>query len=160
AGTPLDAVAWLGGEQGFLSAAVRVVGSDPDSAPPGRSSEALRYAAALRQAGGAAGEMLWQFPVPEHRLRSDGPTLPPGRDQLHAGRAAEELLRQMVLALRIWRPDVILTDHPDPKTYGQTTDAVVAEAVHVAFQQAADPKAFPEQLTQLGLKPWKPSKLY
>jgi photosystem II stability/assembly factor-like uncharacterized protein len=160
AGTPVDAVAWLGGEQGYLTAAVRVVSADPESAPPAKASEALRYAAALRQAGGAAGEMLWQFPLPEYRLRSEAPALLKGWDQLHAGRAADELLRQMVLALRIWRPDVVLADHPDPQTHGQTADALVAEAVHVAFQQAADPKAFPEQLTQLGLKPWKPAKLY
>ena len=29
-----------------------------------------------------------------------------------------------------------------------------------AFQRAADPKAFPEQISHLGLKPWTPAKLY
>ena len=36
----------------------------------------------------------------------------------------------------------------------------MAEAVHEAFERAADPKAFPEQLNVLGLEPWKASKLY
>ena len=74
--------------------------------------------------------------------------------------AAQQLLRQLVLAIRIWQPDVILTDHPDIKTTGSAAAALVAEALHEAFQQAGDPKAFPEQIEQLGLQPWRATKVY
>ena len=33
-------------------------------------------------------------------------------------------------------------------------------AAKEAFKQAADPNCFPEQITDLGLKPWDAKKLY
>ena len=36
----------------------------------------------------------------------------------------------------------------------------MAEALHEAFSQAADARAFPEQLEHLGLQPWVVSKVY
>src|SRR5207253_9596294 len=80
-------------------------------------------------------------------------------NRFHADRASEELLRQLVLALRIWRPSVLVTDHPD-EAAATPAEALVAEALHEAFSRAADPKAFPEQITQLGLQPWEVSKFY
>jgi photosystem II stability/assembly factor-like uncharacterized protein len=165
AGLPADTLALLGGEEGYLTAALRVAGPDPESAAPVRASDAQRFSAAVRKAGGAAGEMLWQFPVPQHLLRCEPPELMKSWDRLHADRAAEQLLHQLVLTLRIWRPDVVITDTPVvPKEDGAGTtvasEAVVVEAVREAFKRAADPKAFPEQIAALGLEPWKPSKLY
>ena len=75
---------------------------------------------------------------------------------LHAGHAADQLLRQVVLALRTWRPDVIVTDAPD----AGGADGLVAEVVKQAFKDAADPQIFPEQISALGLEPWKAAKLY
>jgi photosystem II stability/assembly factor-like uncharacterized protein len=160
AGLPCETLAILGGEEGYLTAALRVAGSDPTSAVLGRATEAQRFAAAVRQAGGAAGEMLWQFPVAQHLARSDPPELVRSWDWLHADRAADELLRQLVLTLRIWKPDVIVTDHPDAKVTGFPSETIVAEAVREAFKRASDPKAFPEQLSELGLEVWEPARLY
>src|SRR5262249_22592163 len=81
-------------------------------------------------------------------------------NQLHGQRADTQVLRQLVLALRIWRPDVVITDNPDARATGSAVEAIVAEALHAAFTQAADRKAFPEQIEQLGLEPWRVSKLY
>lgn len=159
AGLPVETVAQLGGEEGYLAAALRVVGSDPMSASLSRSSEAQRFAATQRLAGGAAGEMLWQFPTPLHQ-RGDKLELLKSWDALHADHAREQLLRQLVLTLRIWQPDVVVTDHPDDKVSGYAAEALVSEAVQEAFQRAADPEAFPEQIKQLGLQPAKPTKLY
>jgi hypothetical protein len=139
---------------------VRVLGVDPASAAPGRATEGPRLAAAVRQAGGAAGEMLWQFPVPQHLARADQAELMAFWNGLHSDRAAEQILRQLVLTLRIWRPDVVVTDHPDARTTGQPGDALVAEAIHAAFARAADPHAFPEQIAQLGLEAWQVRKSY
>jgi photosystem II stability/assembly factor-like uncharacterized protein len=160
AGLPVDAIARLGGEEGYLAVGVRINGSDPDSASPGRAAEGLRVAAAIRQCGGAAGEMLWQFPVAEHQARVSGTDLIKGWDRMHRDRAEEELLRQFVLMLRVWRPDVVVTDHPDAHVNGFPAEALVAAVMDEAFARAADPSAFPEQLKLLGLKPWKAAKLY
>jgi photosystem II stability/assembly factor-like uncharacterized protein len=160
AGVPVDTVALLGGEEGYLTAALRVVASDPNSAAFRHAPEAQRLAAAVRQAGGTAGEMLWQFPAPQHLLRSGKEEVLKDWNQLHGNRADRELLRQLVLALRMWRPSVVVTDHPDARVSGSGASALVAEALHEAFVQAADPKAFPEQIRRLGLQPWRVAKVY
>jgi photosystem II stability/assembly factor-like uncharacterized protein len=159
---PVETVALLGGEEGYLTAGLRVIGPDPASATWPKAVDGLRFAAALRQAGGAAGELLWQFPLPEHADRAGKAGLLAwwNQSRLHAGRADQQLLRQLVLALRMWRPDVIITDNPDAQASGSAAQAVVAEALHEAFRLAADPKAFPEQIECLGLETWKVSKMY
>ena len=68
----------------------------------------------------------------------------------------EESLRRMVLKIRELRPDVIITNHDTSRGHGhhQATGQLIIEA----FDAAADPKRFPEQLTQL--KPWQPQRLF
>ncbi len=155
AGVPLEALAALGADEGYLTTALRVITSDPATAAPGRATEALRLAAAVRRAGGAAGETLWHFPLPQHRASDDKADLLKGWDARHGNAAAEEMLRQLVLTLRVWRPEVVVTDGG-----AGAGDALVQEAVREAFKRAADPKAFPEQIDALGLQPWKATKLY
>ncbi len=157
---PLETIAHLGAKEGYLTAAVRLTAPDGTTASPARAAEALRFGAAVRQAGGVGGEMLWQFPITSHLARASRDDLIRSWDQLHGERSADQLLRQLVLALRTWRPSVVITDHPDEKTAESTADALVAEAVRTAFEQAGDPKAFPEQITNLGLSPWRVTKVY
>ena len=157
---PLDAVALLGEQDGYLAAGLCVTAAEPQTAGLARASEACRFNAAFRLAGGALAEGLWQFPVGSHLARADKATLLAAWDRLHADRAAPELLAQLVLAIRMYRPEVLLTDHPDARTTGHDADALVAEATNEAFRRAGDRSAFPEQLTTLGLEVWQPKKLY
>ena len=64
------------------------------------------------------------------------------------------MLRQLVLALRMWRPEVVVTDVPADET-ARTIHTVLRKA----FEVAADPEAFPEQIKELGLSPWAGRKL-
>jgi photosystem II stability/assembly factor-like uncharacterized protein len=155
---PVDTVALVGGEDGYLASGLRVLSSDLVSLA--HASEAQRFALAVRSAGGAAGEMLWQFPLPQHLTPADKSQLLQSWNILHADRAADELLRQLVLALRIWRPSVVVTDSADAQTDGSSADSLVTDAMRAAFAKAADPAVFPEQIKQLGLEPWQASKLY
>jgi LmbE family N-acetylglucosaminyl deacetylase len=68
----------------------------------------------------------------------------------------EESLRRMVLKIRELRPDVIITNHDTSRGHGhhQATGQLLIEA----FDAAADPKRFPEQLAQL--KPWQAQRLF
>ncbi|HEV3436833.1 MAG TPA: sugar-binding protein, partial [Gemmata sp.] len=75
-----------------------------------------------------------------------------------AGKAAEQLLRQTVLAIRMWQPEVIIADAV--AVDANPADVLVLHAAKEAFKQAADPNCFPEQLTTLGLKRWEAKKLY
>lgn len=157
---PADAIAVAGARDGYLAAAFCVNAADPAGAPSDEAHEGVRFAAAVRKAGGAAGEVLWQFPLADYMAEAGKPDLLKAWDGPHAGRAAEDYLRQVVLALRVWRPDVVVTDHPDADRNPNPADALVAEAAREAFGRAADPACFPEQIRDLGLESWKASKLY
>jgi photosystem II stability/assembly factor-like uncharacterized protein len=158
---PLDTIASLGAEQGYLMAAVRVTAPDPHSESLTEALEPQRLDAAHRLAGGAAAETLWQFPLPQHLLNVNKEGILTAWDRLHGeGRSAQQLLRQLVLAIRIWRPEVIVTDHPDLSVTRSGAGALVALAAEEAFRKAADPKVFPEQIEQLGLEAWRPSRIY
>src|SRR5215471_16179958 len=70
----------------------------------------------------------------------------------------EEALRRMVLEIRKLRPDVIITNHSTTSNdHGQhqATALMVVEA----FDAAADPKRFPEQL-QDGVTTWQVQRLF
>lgn len=68
----------------------------------------------------------------------------------------DEALRRMVFKIRELRPDVIITNHDTTSGHGhhQATGRLIIEA----FDAAADPKRFPEQLGQL--KPWQAQRLF
>ncbi|MFN2498494.1 MAG: PIG-L deacetylase family protein [Pyrinomonadaceae bacterium] len=68
----------------------------------------------------------------------------------------EEALRGMVLKIRELRPDVIITNHDTARGHGhhQATGILILEA----FDAAADPNRFPEQLGPL--KPWQAQRLF
>jgi photosystem II stability/assembly factor-like uncharacterized protein len=159
-GATLDAVAHLGALQGYLTGAVRVMSPDGTTASPQRASDGDRFSAATRLAGGAAGEMLWQFPVSSHLVHGSKEQLLETWDQLNGEQSSEQMVRQIVLALRIWQPSVVATDHPDEKVTGSAADTLLVEAVRSACERSGDPRAFPEQIHTLGLEPWQPVKLY
>ncbi len=159
-GVPLDAVARLGAQDGYLTAALRVVAPDGAASSPAKASEGLRFHAAVRQAGGVAGEMLWHFPLGSHLARASQKDLIQHWDEILGDGSENHLLRQLVLALRMWRPSLIVTDRPDEKSDDAGVESLLAETVRVAVERAGDPKAFPEQVNNLGLSPWKPAKVY
>ena len=68
----------------------------------------------------------------------------------------EEALRRMVFKIRELRPDVIITNHDTSTGHGhhQATGQLVLEA----FDAAADPKRFPEQLSSVSV--WQPKRLF
>ena len=72
----------------------------------------------------------------------------------------EEALERLVRVVRSVRPEVILTMNPAPSP-GQHGNHQAAGWLAVeAFDAAADPGAFPEQLEKEGLRAWRPRKLY
>ena len=154
---PVDTVACLGAADGYLTTSLRITAPDPAVAAWERLQDGRRYSFAMRQAGALTGETLWHFPMPQHLEPCDKKTILAHWNQLHAKRAEEELMRQLVLSLRVWRPDIIVSEHPDSKI---PLSALLGEAVQEAVRRAADAKAFPEQLTELGIDPWQVRNVY
>ncbi|HVL11210.1 MAG TPA: YCF48-related protein [Gemmata sp.] len=158
ASTPLDVISALGLGEGYLCAAVGLTGADPATADPRRAGDAARLSHAMRLAGGAAGEVSWAFPVAAHAAGLPPRDLMATWDRMHGGKAAEQMLRQAVAAIRTWQPEVIVADVMTDS--GTAADALALNAAKEAFKQAADPNAFPEQIQTLGLRPWAAKKLY
>jgi photosystem II stability/assembly factor-like uncharacterized protein len=156
--TPLDVVSVLGQGEGYLCASVGLMSADPTTADPKRAGEAARLRQAMRFAGGASGDVSWAFPMAPHAVGLPPRELMASWDRAHGGKAAEQLLRQTVCAIRMWQPEVIIADVVTEN--GNPADVLALHAAKEAFKQAADPNAFPEQITTLGLKPWTAKKLY
>lgn len=158
ASAPLDVVSLLGGAEGYLCTATALMNADPATANPKQASADLRLRHAMRLAGGASAECGWAFPMAAHAAGLPPRELLASWDRAHGGKANEQLLRQAVLAIRTWQPEVIVCD-----AYLASPPAGDALALNVAkeaFKQAADPSCFPEQITSLNLKPWSAKKLY
>jgi LmbE family N-acetylglucosaminyl deacetylase len=70
----------------------------------------------------------------------------------------EETLADVVLAIRRFRPDVVVTRFStDPPNHGHHTASSLLAAE--AFHAAADRARFPEQLSGTGLEPWQADRL-
>src|SRR5438874_5992957 len=69
----------------------------------------------------------------------------------------DKILADIVWTIRRWKPDVIVTrfSPDDDKTHGHHTASAIL--VREAFQAAADPKRFPEQLASVEV--WKPTRI-
>lgn len=68
-----------------------------------------------------------------------------------------EALRRMVRKIRETRPDVIITHHGP--TGGHGHHQAIGQTLLDAFDAAADPARFPEQIAE-GLGPWQAARLY
>ncbi len=153
---PLTMYPVIGAAEGYLTATVSFTCADA-TADPRRAAEPFRLAAAMRLAGGASAETLWAFPLPGH---CDGLTADQLRgywDRLHDGKAADQLVRQMTLAIRMWRPEVIVTDSVRPDA--PAAEQLILATTQEAFKRAADPAAYPEQIEVLGLRAHAVKKL-
>jgi len=155
---PLDVVSVLGHAEGYLCAGVALMSADPATSDARKAGDAARFRQAMRLAGGATGEVGWAFPVAAHAAGLPPRELLATWDRPHDGKPADHLLRQAVLAIRTWQPEVVLADLVTEG--GPAADVLALHAAKEAFKQAADPSAFPEQITTLGLKPWAAKKLY
>jgi photosystem II stability/assembly factor-like uncharacterized protein len=155
---PADAIATVGGRDGYFAAAVSVCGADPAAADRKRCLDEFRFAAAVRAAGGAGGETDWAFPLPAHLGDATPDDLLAAWDKTLDGKAEDRLVRRLVLAIRTWAPDVVAADRL--AAAAGPADRLVLTAAQKAFKMADDPTACPEQIDVLGLKPVAPKKLY
>ncbi|MBU6400863.1 MAG: PIG-L family deacetylase [Verrucomicrobia bacterium] len=72
----------------------------------------------------------------------------------------EETLGRLVRLVRALRPEVIITMNPAPSPGQHGHHQAAGVLATEAFDAAADPKRFPEQLTKEGLTAWQVRKLY
>ncbi|MFI6596028.1 sugar-binding protein [Nonomuraea sp. NPDC050536] len=80
----------------------------------------------------------------------------PLTDQIWGGDTLEKVVR----VVRQTRPEVMLTMDPAPTPGNHGNHQQAARLAIEAYYAAADPKAFPEQITREGLKPFAPARLF
>ncbi len=71
----------------------------------------------------------------------------------------EVILGDMVRAIRMYRPLVLISRFTGTPSDGHGHHRFVGYLTPIAFHQAGDPNQFPEQIAE-GLLPWQPLKLY
>lgn len=135
---PMGAISLLGAKDGYLCATTTFTGNSE------------QVAAAMRACGGAAGccdgNRLSDDITREASANATPYVLNAPRDQV--------MLASMVRAIRMWRPEVIVTDEVSPTA--PPGDQHMLLHMKEAFTLAANPKAFPD----LGLAPHAAKKLY
>ncbi|GEO12263.1 PIG-L family deacetylase [Segetibacter aerophilus] len=72
----------------------------------------------------------------------------------------QNVLAEMVRVIRINKPLVIVSRFHGTTRDGHGNHQAAGEISQLAFTMAADPAAFPEQISKEGLRPWKVLKLY
>lgn len=70
-----------------------------------------------------------------------------------------EVLADMVRAIRLFRPLVLIARFTGTPADGHGQHQLAGYLTPIAFRLAGDPKEFPEQIAE-GLEPWQPLKLY
>ncbi|NUW42321.1 sugar-binding protein [Nonomuraea rhodomycinica] len=71
----------------------------------------------------------------------------------------DDTLEKVVRIVRQTRPEVLLTMDPAPSPGNHGNHQQAARLAVQAFYAAADPAAYPEQITREGLRPFAPSRL-
>ncbi len=162
---PLGTLALQGGDEGYLFTAIQV-GHTPWQQQTGTHEEA-RFNEGVRKAYATYGEVLTNFPLPAYMEESDTATIVKSwaLTQPKAEGNPEEqglawLEEQFVLALRMWRPDVVITDAPDTQTSTGPVGGLIAFVAKRACERAGRADAYPEHFAKFDLKPWSPKKLY
>lgn len=80
-------------------------------------------------------------------------------EEAYAQWGRETLLGDMVRVIRRFRPDVLISRFPPPPgSGGHGQHTAVGHIAREAFEAAADPARFPEQIEQ-GLEPWRAKRL-
>ncbi|MEU7934711.1 sugar-binding protein [Micromonospora echinofusca] len=70
----------------------------------------------------------------------------------------DDTLGQIVRVIRQTRPEIVMTMNPSPTPGNHGNHQQAARFAAEAFHAAADPKAFPEQVTREGLEPFRAAK--
>ncbi len=71
----------------------------------------------------------------------------------------DRILGDMVRAIRMYRPLVLFSGFSGTNADGHGQHQLAGVLTPIAFEAAADPARFPEQIGE-GLRPWQPKKLY
>lgn len=145
---PVGSMAYVGGDQGYLT-----VGLQATCAPGQWRNERDRLAHAVRVVGGCTSDVLTHMPVADYQQNMSA-------GQLVTLTEKQNLQEQLVLALRMWRPSVVVCDSPDAASPAGSLGAAVSLALRQACDLSSRADIYPDHFTKLDLQPWQPVRLF
>jgi len=157
--TPWELFAQTCGQEGALGAAHFVVRRDW-LRPEAESRDATGYLQrGMSAVGGCYAERSWRFPVEARDARPDAASMVELWNDLHDGQGLEQLERDLVRRIRMWRPEVIFT-HAAPPRGDDPLPYLLNQAVLRAAERAAAEDYRAAEMADLALPPWKVKKIY
>ncbi|HEY1601070.1 MAG TPA: YCF48-related protein [Pirellulales bacterium] len=156
--TPLEALARLAGNEGYVTAVELIARRDAEPDTPSSATSGNRERAALVALGCSAAEQAWGFPLRQKGVQSTAEQIVDGWNRMYSGHGVERLEEHLVRRIRMWKPEVIITSAASPAgddPLGHLVNQVVLRAV----TDAADPQKFPEQIRAAGLSAWAAKKV-
>ena len=159
ANLPLELLAKLSGNEGYLSVAEIVGRSDPSEASQEGVPETDRVHEAVVALGGCGAEQAWRFPLQPEALKIKGEAILDEWDRANDGYGATNLEAHLVRQIRTYRPEVIVTHGASP-TGDDPLGDLLNHAVMTAVRAAAAPTSYSDQITQAGLEPWTVTRVF
>jgi photosystem II stability/assembly factor-like uncharacterized protein len=160
---PLAAYAQFAGNDGYL--AHSIVMHEPYSSQGRSSQDAVtrRLHDALVSVGASSGESASRFPIPDDATLWSTAALVEVWNQTRERGDADAMAQYeeyIVRQIRTWRPEAIVTHDPANVVGQDSLRSLVASVVLSAAQKAADPRAFPEHLSNAALQPWRVKRIF
>lgn len=156
---PLEMLARLSGDEGYLAAVEIISRRDIETREAKESSAEQRGQAAVAEVGGSYCGSSWQFPLRQRGLKMPAEAVIRGWDVVNDNQGIARLEEYVVRKIRQWQPEVIVTENASPDQEDPLAH-VINQIVLAAVGRAADPAAFPDQLTLARLAPWKVKKVF
>lgn len=156
---PLELFTQLAGDEGYLSVVHVVTRPHPEPAAAAQTPLGPRTHAALVAVGGSHAETAWQFPWRHRGVKRSAAAIVADWEPWHGGRGREALEAAIVRQIRIWRPEILLTEPASPRG-DDPLGQLVNQAVLAAADKAGDAAQFAEQVGGAGLAPWNVKKVY
>jgi len=156
---PLELIAKLSGNEGYLSVAEIVGRDDPTRAPEEGVPQSDRVHEAVVALGGCGAGQAWRFPLRPEALKLKGEAVIDEWDRVNDGYGAASLEAHLVRQIRTYRPEVIVTHGASP-TGDDPLGDLLNHAVMTAVRAAATPTSYSDQITQAGLEPWTVTRVF
>ena len=156
---PMEILANLAADEGYVSV-VEILTCTP-SATSSKSTRSIQQRAheAVVAVGATAAETAWRFPLRYDTLPLSTDAIVADWNGVNAYGARERLLEHIVRKIRMWRPEVIVTEPPSLEGDAPLSQ-LVNQTVIAAIEKAADDSFLPDASSVGGLRPWRVKKVY
>ncbi|MDR1964415.1 MAG: hypothetical protein LBQ50_11595, partial [Planctomycetaceae bacterium] len=155
---PLEAYTALCAHQGYLGGTVLLFRDEDQKIRNQESIPLDRLHEAAIRTGASGTWELGLLPLKRKELQTTLDGLIQQLQKESDGKGMQQLRERIVAAIRLWRPEIILT--ADLGSQKDPVRELVLREVMESVKMADDPTSFPYQLTELGLNPWKVKKVH